>query len=607
MNSFSHIRAAFVFACISAGLLGLTGRVAWLQTMGRQKIIARAERQQHRTEILTARRGCIYDANGYLMAGTVQTRALFADPKFMQDQYQLEGRSLLKLDEDVEKLAKLIDRDPFELSQLLGERYESRFIRLADNLDESTVKAINSLDIPGIGTNPVNQRFYPMGSIASHILGGMRKDGVGLEGLEVKFEDELKGRDGYKRTLKDARRREIAVAAEDYLPPLHGEHLVLTIDANIQLIAEQELAATCAQFRAPRGEVLVLDPQTGAILAMANWPSFNPQNIEDSTQDIRRNRVLVDPYEPGSTIKPFIVGPALYWGLTRPAEVLHTGGSSYKSSLRAKRVTDVHGYDALSVWDVLVKSSNIGMTILGERLGAVKVRSALGLFNFGHPTGIELPGEDPGLLRPAARWSNSDVVSSVQGYSIMVTPMQLARAFCVYANGGRLVQPHLIKGILDDGGNCIDRPLAAARSDRPILNPEAAMTVRRILCDVPVRGTGTKAFSRTWNIFGKTGTAHISQAGGYAEKYHSSFICGAPFENPRIVVAMVIHEPDRKLAHFGGTVSAPGGGRIVERTLSYLQVPASPELPPPPPSIGTVLHNFNPDIYHQLRTRKSPS
>ncbi len=599
MGTFSPSRATFVMLGITVLLTALIGRVVFLQTYGRQQTLDRAERQQHTKETISARRGGIFDSTGMLMAGTVQTRTLFVDPKFMQDQFQKEGHSLAEMDECVAKLAKIVDKSPFELSKLLGDRAESRFVKVAEHLDESTVAQIEKMDLPGVGTMPTNLRYYPMGALGAHILGGMQKDGIGLEGLELKFEKQLAGKDGFKRTLRDFRGRPLAVAAEDYLPPQHGQHLILTIDGNIQMIAEQELARACEQYKARRGEVIVMDPKTGDVLALANWPTFNPQNIEDSTPEVRRNRCLTDPYEPGSTIKPFIAGPALAWNITRPNEVWPITSIKW-NPFGHRIVTDVHHYGPLSMWDVLVKSSNIGMSMLGTRMGNPKLHEALDSFRFGHRTGIELPGEDPGMVRPLREWGRDSTISVSQGYEIMVTPMQICRAFCAYGNGGRLIDPRLVKGFLDAEGNIVSRTEPKALKLMPqAIDPLTAAAMKRILCDVVVRGTAMKARSATWNIFGKTGTAHISQGkGGYSEtKLNSSFMGGAPAENPRLVIAMIIHEPDKALGHYGGVVSAPAAGRVLERSLAYLQVPSSPELPPPPPAIASVLVNYSEAIY----------
>jgi len=601
----SALRAATLF--VALGVVGamLIGRVAYLQTYGREQTIRKAERQQHMSMTLQARRGCIFDRNGMLMAGTIETRTLFLDCKFMQDAYQEDGKSLVQMDDDLRKLADILDKDAFELSQLVSDKFESRYIKLAEHLDDSACSEIEKLDLPGVGFIPDHVRYYPMGSLGAHVLGGMGKDG-GLEGLELKYEKTLAGKNGYVRELKDARRRPISVAAEDYLPPEHGQHVVLTLDANIQMIAEQELATTCESYRAQRGEAIILDPQTGEILALANWPTFNPQNLEDSLPTVRRNSALVMPYEPGSTLKPFIVGPALAAGTTRWGEVFPIHGPRWTTYYNRK-VTDVHGYDQLALWDVLVKSSNIGMSMLAERMGNTALHGALRSFGFGKPSGIELPGEDPGRLSPLKIWTKYSTESIAQGYEMMVTPLQLARAFSVYANGGRLVNPHLLKGSLNVDGSVDALPNSKQSSMLPqVIDAGAAAQVRRILCDVPVRGTATKARSNTWNIFGKTGTAHVSAGkAGYEEKYTSSFLAGAPYENPRVVIAFIIHEPDKAhclangLSYYGGAVAAPGASRVLERTLAYLQVPASPDLPLPPPDVAAVLYNFNAKQYER--------
>ncbi len=608
-SSFSAIRARAVVACLLVTFAALAGRVAYLQTYGRQATIRKADRQQHQVQVLRGRRGCIYDRNGMELAGTTQSPSLYIDPKFMQDQFQQDGRSLVEMERLVGKLAKLIEKDPFELNQLLGDRATSRYVRVADHLDEETCAQIRKLDLPGVGVEPSNVRNYPMGSIAAHLLGGTGADGRGLEGLEMKYEKTLAGKDGFERTLKDARHRPLSTAAYDYLPPKHGQHLMLTIDANVQMMTEQALAGTCQEYRAKRGEAVVMDPRTGEVLALANWPTFNPQNLEDSKLETRRNRAVTDPYEPGSTIKPFIVGPALAWHATKVNEVWKMGGGGYHSSLRKKPVTDVHAYPELATWDILVKSSNVGMTMLGERLGKNKVYNALGRWHFGEQTGIELPGEDPGLLKPVAKWADADVVSAVQGYSVMVTPLQLARSFCAYANGGRLVKPTIVRGVLDADGNLVSKNKPGKLEMMPeVLDPITAAEMKRVLCDVVIRGTASKARSDVWNIFGKTGTAHISggRAGYDEQRYTSSFLAGAPAEDPRIVVAFIIHEPDKQTAlesanksYYGGAIAAPGASKLIERVLTYMNVPESPELPPPPPQIANVLYNYNANVYHR--------
>lgn len=596
MNRFSPRRAALVFITLGVLFGALTARVAYLQTIGRQQTLGKADRQQHQTTIWPARRGSICDRNGFILALTTEKQDLFVDPHFIQE-IQKDSHDVLEMDDDIQKLARILDTDSLALAQLLNDKADQRFLRVAPDVDESRIREIQKLNMPGVGFVPASARSYPMGSLAAHILGGTGKDGHGLDGIELHFDKSLSGKDGWERKLKDARRRAIGIDAEDYLPPEHGQHLILSIDANIQMIAEQELAAACKEHNAKHGEVVVMDPHTGQVLAMANYPTFDPNVLDDASNDLRRDRCLTDPYEPGSTIKPFIVGPALRAHLTRLDEVWPIKGKTYITPY-GRHITDVHGYTDLTTWDVLVKSSNVGMSMLGERLGNDKLHLFLAGWGYGKVTGIELPAENPGKLNVLRKWNKFSTESVSQGYELMVTPVQLCRAFCAYANGGRLVQPTLIRGVLDSEGHIVSR----ARPKDVMLLPQVvdratAAAMRQVLCDVPVRGTAAgSARSDTWNIFGKTGTAHIAEHGVYSQtRFNSSFVCGAPAEKPRLAIAFIVHDPRGE--HYGGQVSGPYAKRLIERALTYMQVPASPPLELPPASIQPKLVNFNPKAY----------
>jgi cell division protein FtsI (penicillin-binding protein 3) len=328
---------------------------------------------------------------------------------------------------------------------------------------------------------------------------------------------------------------------------------------------------------------------------------YTPKNHHDSEPQVRRNRAVCDSYEPGSTNKPFIAGPALEAGITRINEVWPVPGKTYRTPY-GRIITDVHGYGPLTMWDGLVKSSNIVMSMLGERIGNPRLHEILSMWHYGQPTGIELPGEDPGRLNRLRQWTRYSTESVAQGYELRVTPLQLCRNFCAYANGGRLVRPTIIKGILGPEGQTLPLTPPTALDECPQVIDEATeMQMRQILCDVVIRGTATKARSEFWNIFGKTGTAHISEGkSGYSlTRFTSSFICAAPAEDPRIVIAFIIHEPDPSIAHFGGTVSAPGAAQMMERTLNYLQVPPSPELQMPPAPLRPLLVNFDEKAYQR--------
>lgn len=600
MNGFSSARAALLLGAVASILLTLLGRVCCLQTHNRAQTLDRAERQQHTNERLAARRGSIFDSTGQLLAGSIQVQTLFLDPKEIIDTHEADRNGSAKLEKDLAALGKLIDRDPFELLQLIGEKYPARYIEIVRDIDPSTLAAVYKLNIAGVGAAASNLRQYPMGSLAAHVLGAVGADGKGLDGIELTCDRMLSGKDGEKRSLKDARRRAISTDVADYRPATHGEHLVLTIDANIQAIVEEELLSTVKQYDAASGEAIVMDPMTGAIIALANYPTYSPGTIEDSKPNQRTNRALVFPYEPGSTIKPYIVSRAIDSRQATLADNFDVQGPRWKTPY-GRTITDVHGYDRLALWDVLVKSSNIGMCQLSERLGNEQLHQTLTDFGFGRPTGIDLPGEDGGIVRPLKKWSKHSTDSIAQGYEMLVTPLQMARAMSSIANGGTLLTPYVVRGTIDSNNDV--RPIADEARQRKIqriLEPQTAASIRRVLADIPIRGTATKARSHLYNVFGKTGTAHRAVNGRYdQDHYTSSFVGGAPFESPRLVVAFVIHDPDRSLAHFGGIVAAPGASRILDRALTYLQVPTSPPLPLPPTHLVERLYNFDAKLYER--------
>ncbi|MFT3786840.1 MAG: penicillin-binding protein 2 [Tepidisphaeraceae bacterium] len=600
MDRFPAGRALLLLAVIPALMAVLLGRVAWLETKGRAPVLDKAERQQSSKSVLPARRGSIYDSTGQLLAGSMQVDSLFVDTKLLIDTYG-PARST-DMERDLNKLADLAGVDGFELLQKVGDSYPDRFVEVTHDLSESAVGAIRDLDLPGVGFAPHNVRVYPMGSLAAHLLGTVGTDGKGVDGVELTAETALAGKDGSMRSYKDARRRNIGTANDDFSPPTHGKHLVLTIDANIQTLVESELAACVKQFEASGGECVVLDPKTGQIVALANYPTYNPQFVNDSTPAVRTNRALVVPYEPGSTLKPYIVTRALDQGLIHIGDVLQLDGPKWKTPY-GRTITDVHGYQQLAVWDVLVKSSNIGMSQIAEKIGNPTLYAAVKSFGFGTPVGSDLPGDaaSAGLLNPLIKWTRASPESIAQGYEIMVTPIQMARAMSCIANDGRLLEPTLIKGVLNDDGSL------ATLDGKPrvpivtqVVKPETAQQVRRILADVPIRGTAKNARSDKYNLFGKTGTAHRAVNGHYdTEHYTASFVGGAPFESPRLVIAFVIHDPNRAKAHYGGLVAAPAASRVLERSLTYLGVPESPLLPVPPESMVAKLYEFDAKEYEK--------
>ncbi len=597
LNSMSIPRGLMILGLLSAVMLALVGRVYYLQTEGAKKFRASTIQQHTARETLIARRGSIFDRHGNLLAGTVLTRAVYVDPREMHAGYIARPGGLRQMEADVASLARIIGRKPFDLLLQIADKNAARYIALSGNLDDIIVEDIQKLDMPGLGFEWESTRQYPGGVLAAHVLGGVGSDGQGLEGAELQFDRTLTGRDGWKKSLRDSRRRSVSTLADDYQPPTHGRHIVLTLDSQIQQIAEEELKNTINEFSATSGECVVMDPSTGEIFAMASFPTYRPESIATSSAEQRTNRVLTHPYEPGSTIKPFIVAQALEQRAVKLTDVWPINGPRFVTSY-GRRITDVHGYDKLNTWDVLVKSSNIGMSMIGQKLGSARLRTGLHELGFGSRGGVELRGEDAGLLNNISKWTKHSPDSVVQGYELLVTPLQMTRAIAAIANGGMLVTPHITRGWMKADGSL--EPMINASAGLPVIDRKVADEVRRVLADVPVRGTAKNARSENYNVFGKTGTAHAAVNGRYNEiNYTASFIGGAPYESPKLVIAFIISNPNKAKSHFGGMVAAPAAGRVLERSLAAMGVSESPVLSVPPPQIADSLFNFDAKAYEK--------
>ena len=599
-------RVGAVLAVVAAILVALIVRVAYLQTAVASRLAEQAGRQQIGGVPVPARRGGIFDRNGLLLAATVEARRVFADPKFMHEQFAgrvADGEATwFDLDLTLERVAEQLGTDPGRLALAVGRDANKRYVPLARGLAKEEADAVVSLargaGVRGLSGEAEPRRLYPLGQTAAHVLGTVGRDGDGLEGLEQRQNDLLSGENGRLVTLRDKRRRPVDAALTGYRPPRHGDGLVLTIDAQIQLIAEQELAATCRAFGAEGGSVVVLDPHTGDVLALANHPAYFPQFPADSTASDRRNRAVVDPYEPGSVMKPFLIAALLDAGLTDLGE-MHEIGGSHRLPV-GRRVTDFHWYDELTTWDVLVKSSNIGMAKLADRMSYEQVRDAYRRFGFGGPTGLGLGGESGGLLydSPPDKYTQS---SMSFGYAVMATPVQLARAMAAVANGGVLPAVRTVAGRVGPDGAFV--PADAGAGER-VTTRATADLLKRVMADAFVRGTARHARSEKYNFFGKTGTAHKSDGAGRQsdEKYWASFLGGGPHESPRLVIAVSVNEPDKRLGHQGGQVAGGTAARVLERSLLHLGVPLSPSLPEPPELIREDLHLYRENLYDPERT-----
>lgn len=554
------------------GLLGLLARVVQLK-LGADPRLAQVVGAPISSRPERAPRGDLLDRRGRVIATSTLGYRLFVDPQVIGD------RETIAVD-----LADLIDCAPLDIDRRILRRPESRYVVISQLLDDSQVDRLRRANLRGVGIEPRPVRRYPHGDLAAAVVGRVGVDHVGLTGLEYRLDDQLAPRPGRLRYLRDARRRAMWIDAEGYEPPKAGRDVRLSLDLVVQETARRHLQRAVDRHAAAGGRVVVLDCRTGELLAVADIVNPDPANAPVSPRDgsagppsgaVARNRCVTDPYEPGSTFKPFIWAVATELGKASPDEVLPTpapGTSPYRTS-RGRRIRDVHPRGPATWSTVLVKSLNSGMAIVAERMTDHEMQEAIARFGFGATTACGLPGESAGLLTPPKRWSHYTQTSVPMGHEIAVTAVQMVRAFSVFARDGTM--PALRITAL--------RP----RDERfpfvcRVLSEPVAAAVRAALRKVVTEGTGRAARSRTYRIFGKSGTPQLPRPDGggyYEDRYRSTFIGAAPLESPRIVVLCVIDDPERSTGYFGGATAGPVVRDIIDETLAYLGVPGDEEKP----------------------------
>lgn len=543
-------------------LAALAGYIIYIHVESSEALAARAAKQDHMTIPIRSVRGNILDTRLRVLAGTLETPSVFADPQALRDAGEAATR-----------VGQVLGVEPNELLRLLTENPESQFVWIKRRVTPEQAQAVRGLRLPGIAIMTEGLRHYPNAMLASHILGCVGVESQGLEGVEQLFDDRLRGRDGKAYVLADRRRRPIWTEPNQFVPAEDGQHLVLTIDATIQAVAEEAIAEAKAKYHAAAAMAVVMDPATGAILAMANVPTYDPNRYADFPVASRRNRSITDTYPPGSSCKPFIAAGAL------ESKVVHFGEVIYCESgyWAAAKLHDAgHSYGNLTFEQGLEKSSNIMMAKLGVRMGNERLHRTLVNFGFGRKTGVWLPGESNGLVFPVNRWSKLSTTRVAFGQEQAVTPLQMITAFAALANGGKLLKPKILRGVLDNRGQ-----VAADLSDPEVVGQAVDPQVARQLLDralvgVIEEGTGKAARIPGYRVFGKTGTAQKVDPGTKTishTRYMGSFLGGAPADHPRIVVLVMVDEPDKSIGYYGGTVAAPAVKKILEQALPYLGVP----------------------------------
>ncbi len=542
-----------------AALVLWNGAIVWrlfhLQVQRHEAYRATAGKQQRRIVELEAPRGTIFDARGRKLAMSVQVESAFADPAKIGDAAEAADRLSEVLGCDRERLAERLAQD-------------REFVWIARQLDPAIAEAVRQLDLDGVGFLHESKRVYPLRQLAAQLVGFAGIDNTGLEGLERAWDEVVAGEPVQRKVLRDARRGTVVSPAFSFRDAQPGSDLHLTIDASLQHILERELAASLEEHRAKQATGVILDPWSGAVLAMASLPSFDPNRFAEYSPASRRNRVITDAFEPGSTFKIVTAAAALGANLIDPADILdcEMGGIT----LDGTRIGDHHPFGLLTFREVIAKSSNVGAIKTALLVGSEGFYRQIRSFGFGEATGIDLPGEAPGILRSIDRWQRLDPAYISFGQGISVTALQLANAFAAVANGGRLYRPYVVARIGRNGAleDLHPRPTSVGRP----ISAATARTIGRMLEAVVTEGTGRRAAVPGYRVAGKTGTAQKALPGrGYAADRHLvSFVGYAPARAPAVVVLVAIDEP--RIGSHGADVAAPVFARIVSQVLLYLGV-----------------------------------
>jgi stage V sporulation protein D (sporulation-specific penicillin-binding protein) len=557
--SASHVtirrRAAVLFLFVVLVMVGLVGRLVYLQSYRSPWLTEGATDQRVREIPVEARRGVIYDRHGRELAVSISSESVYAIPAEIRNPEETAAR-----------LAAILTLDRETLAAKLKKRQS--FLWVKRKIDDDVALEVRKLGLPGIGLTQENRRHYPQGRLASHILGFTGIDSQGLDGVELAFDTYLRGRPGAIVVEYDARGHEIPSATHRFVPPAPGQNIYLAIDAVIQQIAERELEKVLRDTQAKQVSIIALDPASGEILALANKPDYDPNDFAAFTPKLWRNNVISNAYEPGSTFKIITTAAALGEKVVRPEDRFFDPGSVEVQG-RHIHCWRHGGHGSQSFVEVVKNSCNVGFVNVGLRLGADAFYRYIAAFGFNKPTGVDLPGEARGLMVEHAKVKPINIATMAIGQSIAVTPIQLAAAAAAIANDGVLLRPQIVREVRDGDGR-VTRAFAPDQAAR-VIDAKTVQTVKGILEKVVEEGTGRNAYHEGFRIAGKTGTAQKVGEGGYVQgRYVASFVGFAPADKPRIALLVIIDEPVGP--YYGGLIAAPVFGAVVRDILQYLQV-----------------------------------
>jgi cell division protein FtsI (penicillin-binding protein 3) len=539
-------RSKLLVALVGLGFAALVGRAVYIQIVGAEFFLKQGEARYARTLDMPASRGRVLDRNSQLLATSVPAPSVWAIPKdFDADRRQRT------------QLARLLGLNGAQLNDKLDDN--QNFAWLRRQVDESVWREIKALNLKGVYEQREYKRSYPEGEAAAHVVGFTNIEDKGQEGIELAFQKDLQGRNGSRGVVKDRFGRVVEDIGER-VEPANGRDIQLSIDTKVQFFAYQRIRDAVLEHKAKAGSVVVLDAQTGELLALANYPSYNPGERSHLSGEQLRNRALTDTFEPGSTMKPLIAGLALESGRVTPDTVIQTAPG--RIQITGSTITDAHPHGLLSVNEVIQKSSNVGIVKIAMQMQPREMWELFAQVGLGQKPQLEFPGVVSGRLRPYKTWRPIEQATMAYGYGLSASLFQLARAYTVFAHDGELIPATILKR--EQG------PVAGVR----VFSPETAQKVRHMLqMAAGPGGTGPKAQTMGYSVGGKSGTAHKQEGRGYASnKFRSWFVGLSPISQPRIIVAVMVDEPNNGL-HFGGDVAAPVFSQVVQQTLRTLSVP----------------------------------
>ncbi len=539
-------RSKLVVAAAAIGFAALAARAVHIQVLANDFYQRQGEVRFARTLALPANRGRIIDRNGLILASSVPAPSIWAIP----EDVPRDDPVVLK------KLAKLLDMPLSDLQRKLEDE-DKTFVWLKRQVDESVGKQIQALGLKGIYQRKEYRREHPEGEATAHVVGFTNIEDKGQEGIELAFDDQLAGRAGSRRVIKDRLGRVIESVGEQ-VPPVDGKDIQLSIDSKIQFFAYQKLRDAVTSNKAKAGSVVVIDAITGEVLAMANYPSFSPDDRHGLTGEQLRNRALTDVFEPGSTMKPITVAMALEAGRVNPQTLIETGPGRY--SIGGFTIRDTHDYGTLTVEGVIQKSSNVGALKIAQKMSPHEMWNTYTALGYGQKPQLQFPGTVTGRLRPWKTWKPVEQATMAYGYGLSASLFQMAHSYTAFAHDGSLIPATILKS--PEPANGV-----------PVFSAQNAAAVRKMLqLAAGPGGTGQRAQTIGYSVGGKSGTAHKQVGKGYAtNKYRSWFTGMAPIDKPRIVVAVMIDEPSAG-KYYGGEVAAPVFSETVQQTLRLMGV-----------------------------------